>query len=347
MSGRAFLRKFSLGGRAESREMPLSGREEPSAAREGPGAQEDTLHASAEESTAGVEEGGRHEPVNPPPPRRADTGWVLTWGGGSYDRASSVALSPERDIYVAGHFSGETDIDPGRRVDQRFSNGATDIFLMKYDAAGDLIWAKTWGSPGSDHGSVIAVDSEGDIVLSGNFKDSFELGDGADVVTIKACNQWPDTFLSKFNPDGNLVWAHPSIGGHRMALDGNNDIWIVGSKTDNRGGGYTYERKVTSNGNLAFERRQTLLASPLEDWIASSLEDVCDGYPNSSAERTAEYWFRICGGVAVDAGGNVLIAHPFSGTQDFDPGPEVEQRIVRVRIRCSSGGADAPCAEYD
>src|ERR1051326_7953155 len=59
----------------------------------------------------------------------------------------SVAVDNSGNSYMAGYYEGAT-LTFGNLVLNSASPLYTDIFLSKYDAAGNLLWARSWG--GSD-----------------------------------------------------------------------------------------------------------------------------------------------------------------------------------------------------
>ena len=58
--------------------------------------------------------------------------WAKTWGGGGDEGVNRIAVGPDGYIYV----TGGTD---------SFGAGWYDVFLLKLDTYGNLIWGTTWG----------------------------------------------------------------------------------------------------------------------------------------------------------------------------------------------------------
>ena len=132
--------------------------------------------------------------------------WARTWGGVGDDSGGSVATDSSGKVYVAGGFQATVDFDPGSGVDNHTSNGDCDSFLSKFDGSGNFLWARTWGSADDDYAMSVATHSLDAVYLTGKFEDSvdFDPGSGVDSHTS---NGITDVFLSKFDPDGNFVWA--------------------------------------------------------------------------------------------------------------------------------------------
>ena len=94
-----------------------------------------------------------------------------------------MALGAEGSIYLGGQ-EGNASIDD-----------LSDMFIVKYDAAGSLLWTATYPSAGPTDDAVqaIAVGADGGIVATGVA--------GADYLTVK------------LSPDGVRLWAAAYRGG--------------------------------------------------------------------------------------------------------------------------------------
>jgi TolB-like protein len=106
--------------------------------------------------------------------------WAKTYGGTDDDWAYSVQQTSDGGYIVAGRTAS-------------FGAGLSDVFLVKTDADGNIIWAKTYGGTGDDLVSSVQQTSDGGYILAG-FTASFGAGGG-------------DIFLMKTDASGNLQWA--------------------------------------------------------------------------------------------------------------------------------------------
>lgn len=94
--------------------------------------------------------------------------WVKQAGGTSYDRGKGVVCDNSGNVYVTGHFKTET----------RFENtsltayGLYDIFIAKYDAAGQFKWVRQAGGDDYSEGCAIAADHNGAIVITGAYSNN-------------------------------------------------------------------------------------------------------------------------------------------------------------------------------
>ncbi len=145
--------------------------------------------------------------------------WARTWGGiSSNDFATGVSQDLQGNIYVAGCTDGEGGIGAG----------GYDIFILKYDAAGNQLWAKTWGGPSQEWGwqnfaPDIVSDADGNaFITAGTFSFGSHPGINEDVLILK------------YDSGGTLQWARTwgreSVHeeGQSIAVDSTGNIYIAG-----------------------------------------------------------------------------------------------------------------------
>ncbi|MCF8371808.1 MAG: PKD domain-containing protein [Bacteroidales bacterium] len=131
-------------------------------------------------------------------------------GSTGWDYGTS-AMDAEGNLYVTGSFTGTADFDPGPGTFNLSAAGGPDIFLAKYNVLGQLMWAKSIGGSATESGEDIAIDNVGNVYITGYFQGIVDFDPGSNVLDLSS-NGLKDIFISKFNPNGNLVWAN-SIGG--------------------------------------------------------------------------------------------------------------------------------------
>ena len=114
--------------------------------------------------------------------------WVTSFGGGSSDGGRAVAVDGSGNVFTAGWFSGTA----GFGGTSLTSAGGQDIFLTKSTSSGSLLWARRFGSAGSETVTSIALDSNGNILLGGYFSGTANLG-GGDLVSAGNYDiSWPN-----------------------------------------------------------------------------------------------------------------------------------------------------------
>ncbi|MFZ8835399.1 MAG: hypothetical protein ACO2O5_14580, partial [Candidatus Caldipriscus sp.] len=103
--------------------------------------------------------------------------WAKIYGGTGWDSASSVQQTSDGGYIVAGYTYS-------------FGAGWGDIFLIKTDANGNIIWAKTYGGTDYDRASSVQQTSYGGYIVAGETR-SFGAG-------------YFDIFLIKTDANGNI-----------------------------------------------------------------------------------------------------------------------------------------------
>jgi hypothetical protein len=84
------------------------------------------------------------------------------------------------------------------------NSGSTDIFIVNYDASGNVLWAKSAGGTGGDIAWSIATDGNGNAFVTGTFNSpSITFGP----ITLSNTNNCADMFIAEYDPNGNVPWA--------------------------------------------------------------------------------------------------------------------------------------------
>ena len=159
--------------------------------------------------------------------------WAKKFGGPDSDFGSSVAVDSAGNVHITGSFSGTVDFDPGAGNTDLQSAGDGDVFVSKLNATGNLVWAKSFGGLSYDSGSSVAVDSAGNVHITGGFSGTVDFDPGAGTADLQSAGG-ADVFVSKLNESGNLVWAKSFGGsedvfGSSVAVDSAGNVHITGS----------------------------------------------------------------------------------------------------------------------
>jgi hypothetical protein len=97
---------------------------------------------------------------------------------------------------VIGVYSGITDVDGGTGVSNMSAVGATDIFLLKLNANGSFITAKSIGGGSYDNSFALGLDAAENIYIGGNFMNTCDFDPGTAVVNQSASGA-SDLFVLK------------------------------------------------------------------------------------------------------------------------------------------------------
>ena len=144
------------------------------------------------------------------------TRWLLTCGalrtgdaGPAYAMSgNSVAVDQAGNAYVAGSYYGPST--PTTCGGQDLTGiGGHDVFLVKLDPQGKVIWALTGGSVHDDEATGVAVSPDGEtIIVVGHFSGTANFG-GGDTIVSKGDK---DGFIIRLNTGSNNNWVR-AVGG--------------------------------------------------------------------------------------------------------------------------------------
>lgn len=159
--------------------------------------------------------------------------WAKNLGGSSSEQPSGLVLDKAGNVVVTGIFYTEADFDPGNGTTILKSSGSADIFIVKFDASGNLIWAKGLGTTNYEATLAIAVDASNNIFVLGIFKDTMDFDPGTDIFQCKSAGA-NDIFILKLDVNGNFVWAVNMGGknedfGYSISIDASGNIYCTGS----------------------------------------------------------------------------------------------------------------------
>ena len=127
--------------------------------------------------------------------------WSRCFGGPSYDIGAKVAIGPDGNVGLTGHFQKTIAFDGIELA----SMGHADILVANLDGDnGSPLWARSFGAKGRpDVGRGIAVDSKGNLVVTGYFGGTVDFGSGA----LRSGGR-NDLFVAKFDgADGVHLWS--------------------------------------------------------------------------------------------------------------------------------------------
>jgi hypothetical protein len=128
--------------------------------------------------------------------------WVRTGGGGFEDIPFDICTD-NLFVYVTGGFYEEAVFDNETLV----SRGVRDMFLLKYDPAGNLQWAAGGGGVTDDYGQAVAAGDDGNIYLAGVMNHAATFGN----YTVNNFG-FTDIFIVKYDADGTCQWAKGAGG---------------------------------------------------------------------------------------------------------------------------------------
>lgn len=98
--------------------------------------------------------------------------WFTPWGGESNERSFAVDVTHDGSCYVTGSFSGSMIIDSPYVTETVRSEGGRDIFLIKLDSGGDIVWVNVLGDEQTDDDAkAVALDNDENIFITGTLSE--------------------------------------------------------------------------------------------------------------------------------------------------------------------------------
>jgi len=149
--------------------------------------------------------------------------WARSGASSVLATGSAIATDGHGNIYAMGTFFGKQQFGSTALTAE-----ARDVYLVKYNPQGKVLWAKHAGSSGDDFGNAIAVDKAGNCEIGGSFVGTMYL-DGDTLIS----RGQQDMFIARYNSNGKLLWAHSAGGANAdhamtMSLDEDGNTYIAG-----------------------------------------------------------------------------------------------------------------------
>lgn len=238
--------------------------------------------------------------------------WANNIEGTNKDYPYSLVTDKEGNNYVAGSFSDTLKVGAITMI----SKGSFDIYLLKYNSKGVLLWAKQAGGSDLDEAYGVAIDESGNIYLTGYFSGYANFSG----MHVKS-NGDRDFFVAKYTNNGELVWIKQGGGsiddyGTAIATDNAGNIFITGVfKGALNMGNTSYVSKGDKNiFIIKYNNKGEIIWSTI-------------GGGNMADESTS---------LVTDANGNVYVTGDFDGTAEFNK-----------KVIVSEGKKDVFLAKYN
>jgi hypothetical protein len=159
------------------------------------------------------------------------------------DQGFGIAIDASGNAYVTGQ-TYSTDFPTTLGALQKRYGGGGDAFVTEVNSAGSqLVFSTYLGGKSHDNGLAIAVDSAGNVyVTGGTISSTFPTtSDAFDTICHACVNHIGDAFVTELNPvSGTLVYSTFLGGsgnkqtrfgdqGHAIAVDASGDIYVAGN----------------------------------------------------------------------------------------------------------------------
>jgi hypothetical protein len=114
---------------------------------------------------------------------------------GGVSEVKGTATDAEGNVFVVGSAT--------EAVAAGIVQGSQDVFLRKYDSAGQLVWSRLLGASQSASGYAVAVDANGNVAIAGKVSEklsSTAVGGGEDSFVAKYDAEGREVFLRQISP---------------------------------------------------------------------------------------------------------------------------------------------------
>ncbi len=160
--------------------------------------------------------------------------WAKSVGGAYDERGQSVSTDASGNVFMTGYFISPTiSFGTTTLTNTYASNLYSDVFIVKYDATGNVLWAKSVGGAYDERGQSVSTDASGNVFMTGYFI-SPTISFGTTTLTnTYASNLYSDFFIVKYDTSGNVLWAKSAEGayddsGQSVCTDASGNVFIAG-----------------------------------------------------------------------------------------------------------------------
>jgi len=149
-----------------------------------------------------------------------DITWNTFLGGTNYDYGYGIAVDSSGNVYVTG--SSYSWGNPVRAYTSNY-----DAFVAKLDSSGALQWNTFLGGTGPDFGYGIAVDSSGNIYVTGYSSATWG-------TPVRAFSGSDDAFVARLNSSSGALQWNTFLGGtghdegYGIAVDFSGNVYVTG-----------------------------------------------------------------------------------------------------------------------
>lgn len=241
--------------------------------------------------------------------------WANTYGGSSSDQAVSLTLASTNGYaFVGGSASDDGDATEG--------HGTTDVWVVRIDSLGSILWQRSLGGSDPDFGNSIIQTTAGGFAITG----SSSSNDG----NVSGNHGSRDAWVCTLDSLGNIIWQD-SFGGSDWDV-GNSIIqtddggFLISGNTKSNDGDVTgfhgnrdaWLLKLDSLGELIWQKA---LGGSNEEYFYSSLQSEDGSFISVGSTSSndgdvttnqgwKDYWIT-----KVDIAGNLIWQNTIGGTE--------------------------------
>jgi uncharacterized delta-60 repeat protein len=213
--------------------------------------------------------------------------WVARYNGpgNGEDWALAIAVDGSGNVYVTGQSKG--------------SGTDRDYATIKYSPNGKQIWVNRYNGPdnGWDQASAIAVDSSGNVYVT-----------GTDYTTIKYSANGKQLWVKSYNGPGNgydYAWA--------IAVDGSGNVYVTGQSTGSGTDSDYATIKYNTNGNQLWVNRYNGPGNWYDGATAIAVDGSGNVYVTGTRAGTGPYHYYDYATIKYSPNGKQLWVKGYNG----------------------------------
>lgn len=243
--------------------------------------------------------------------------WARQFGGSGNESNVSMMIDPSGFLLLSGIFHGTADMDPGPGILNITSTGFSDVFILKLDFTGNMVWVKSIGGQGGDDVRSMALDPSKNVYLAGHFFESADFDPGPDTAFLWCCYNQSDIYFSKLDSNGEFILVRHLKGNLNASQ------FVTQLKVSNA---YTLILSGWFSDTLDMDPGPAFfpIISPIVGNVMTN-----DSYIAQYDTAGQLLWVKQFSGsdhvyvecMALDTMGNIYVGGRFYDTVDFDPGP--------------------------
>lgn len=204
--------------------------------------------------------------------------WVKSAGSVEEDKATSIVMDNNGNIYISGVITGDADFGEIKikplpqqppAIDRHYPENG---FIAKLDSKGNFIWVKNFRDKQNLVNLVLAIDGNDKGYVAINFSESIFFNEQNFTVD----KDYFGSLIAKFSSDGKIEWTKLFAEGKfvnidLLSIDKNNELYLEGfsnypSKIGNTSykavdeNGLEYDKfmaKMSTTGNFLWEKSNT------------------------------------------------------------------------------------------
>jgi hypothetical protein len=269
--------------------------------------------------------------------------WARRIGGSATDEGRAIALGPDGSVYVGGSFQGAAvDFDPGAGVASLTSNGLSDAFLLKLDANGNYVWAKSFGSTGDDAAYGLAVAANGTLYATGVVANSVDFDPGPASAT-PAINGGSDAYLVQFDANGQYLNSLRFGGagddeGRALAVDSTGALYVTGKFSINPNNLGSDIGVNFNPGSTSTSANTVFTAGSADLFVAKYDANLGFGWVSRFGGAGQDYGAAI----ALASGSQVVVGGAFTGSATATTGGATTGSLITA-----NGDTDAVALKFN